>query len=145
MSTYALERVGTAEREAAAALVADAAAAGYLDTDEFTSRSAAAYTARTRGELAEVTADLPPAFLRGREATRRQERHLAAARAGMRWHIGGYVAGSLLMIAVWLVVGVSAGAWYPWPIWPILGWGIGVFGHVLPVRQAVRRRLASVR
>lgn len=30
-----LERIGTVEREATAALLADAAAAGYLDMDEF--------------------------------------------------------------------------------------------------------------
>jgi hypothetical protein len=135
-----LERVGTAERDAAAALIADAAAAGYLDTDEFTERSAAAFAARTRADLDAVLADVPPAFVQLRKAAGRRERHAAAARAGMRWHIGGYVAGSLLMIAIWLAVGVSAGAWYPWPIWPILGWGIGVFGHVIPVRQALRHR-----
>jgi hypothetical protein len=135
-----LERVGTAERDAAAALIADAAAAGYLDTDEFTERSAAAFAARTRADLDAVLADVPPAFVQLRKAARRRERHAAVARAGMRWHIGGYVAGSLLMIAIWLAVGVSAGAWYPWPIWPILGWGIGVFGHVIPVRQALRHR-----
>jgi hypothetical protein len=135
-----LERVGTTERDAAAALIADAAAAGYLDTDEFTDRSAAAFAARTRADLDAVLADVPPAFVQQRKATRRRERDVAAARAGMRWHIGGYVAGSLLMIAIWLAVGVSAGAWYPWPIWPILGWGIGVFGHVIPVRHALRHR-----
>ena len=124
--SYELERVGTAERESAAALLADAAAGGYLDTDEFTERSAAAYSARTRGELDLVLADLPPAFLKARAADRRRQRHVAAARTGMRRHVGGYVAGSLLMIAIWLAVGFATGAWYPWPIWPILGWGIGV-------------------
>lgn len=135
-----LERVGTAERDAAAALIADAAAAGYLDTDEFTERSGAVFAARTRADLDAALADVPPAFVQQRQAARRQERQVAAARVGMRWHIGGYVAGSLLMIAIWLAVGVSAGAWYPWPIWPILGWGIGVFGHVIPVRHALRHR-----
>jgi hypothetical protein len=142
--SYEWERVGTAERESAATLLADAAAGGYLDTDEFTERSGAAYAARTRGELDRVLTDLPPAWLKARAATRRRQRQVAAARAGMRWHLGGYLAGSLLMIAIWLAVGVSAGAWYPWPIWPILGWGIGVIGHVVPVRHAVHRALARV-
>jgi hypothetical protein len=136
------ERIGTAERESAAALLADAAAGGYLDTDEFTDRSATAFAARTRGELERVMTDLPPAFIQARDAARRRQRNIAAARAGMRWHLGSYVAGSLLMIAIWLVVGLTAGAWYPWPVWPILGWGIGVFSHILPVRHAVRRTLA---
>jgi hypothetical protein len=136
------ERIGTAERESAAALLADAATGGYLDTDEFAERSATAFAARTRAELDQVLTDLPPTFLRAREGARRRQRHLAAARTGMRWHLGSYVAGSLLMIAIWLVVGLTAGAWYPWPVWPILGWGIGVFSHILPVRHAVRRSLA---
>jgi hypothetical protein len=138
------ERIGTAERDTAAELLADAAAGGYLDTDEFTDRSAAAYAARTRVDLDPVLADLPPAFLRGREAARRRQRHIAAARTGMRWHLASYVAGSLLMVAIWVAVGISAGAWYPWPIWPILGWGIGVFSHIVPVRHAVRRSLVAL-
>ena len=30
-----------------------------------------------------------------------------------------------LLWLVWLVTGAG----YPWPIWPMLGWGIGVVGH----------------
>jgi hypothetical protein len=33
-------------------------------------------------------------------------------------------------------VGLTAGAWYFWPVWPILGAGIGVLGHALPNRIA---------
>src|ERR687897_649677 len=73
-----LERVGTAERDAAAALIADAAAAGYLDTDEFTERSAAAFAARTRADLDAVLADVPPAFVQLRKAAGRRERHAGA-------------------------------------------------------------------
>ncbi|HEY2947513.1 MAG TPA: 2TM domain-containing protein [Micromonosporaceae bacterium] len=134
-----LERVGTAEREAAAAVLADAAAEGYLDTDEFAERSAAAYAARTRADLDRALAELPPAWLRARARTRRHERYAAAARLGMRLHLAAYLAGSALMIGIWLAVGIAAGAWYPWPIWPILGWGLGVAGHIVPVGRAVRR------
>jgi hypothetical protein len=57
----------------------------------------------------------------------------------MRLHLAAYLAGSALMIGIWLAVGIAAGAWYPWPIWPILGWGLGVAGHIVPVGRAVRR------
>jgi hypothetical protein len=134
-----LVRVGTAEREAAAAVLADAATAGYLDTDEFAERSAAAYAARTRADLDGALAELPPAWLKARAATRRRRRHAAAARLGMRLHLAAYVAGSLLMIGIWLTVGLTADAWYPWPVWPILGWGVGLAGHLIPVRLVVRR------
>ncbi len=40
----------------------------------------------------------------------------------------------VIVLAVWLTVGLTAGAWYFWPIWPILGAGIGVIGHALPIR-----------
>ena len=41
-------------------------------------------------------------------------------------------------VTVWLAVGLSAGAWYFWPIWPILGAGIGLAAHAIPVRSALR-------
>jgi hypothetical protein len=28
-----------------------------------------------------------------------------------------------------LVTGITAGAWYPWFIYPLLGWGIGLGAH----------------
>ena len=40
----------------------------------------------------------------------------------------------VIVLAVWLAVGLTAGAWYFWPIWPILGAGIGVLGHAVPIR-----------
>jgi hypothetical protein len=49
-------------------------------------------------------------------------------------HLAGYLAMVVVVLTVWLVVGLTAGAWYFWPIWPILGAGIGVLGHALPIR-----------
>ena len=43
----------------------------------------------------------------------------------------------VIVLTVWLAVGLTAGAWYFWPIWPILGAGIGVISHAIPVRLAV--------
>jgi Domain of unknown function (DUF1707)/2TM domain len=132
-----LERVGTAERESVAALLSDALAAGYLETEEFGDRSTAAYSARTRGDLEALVADLPASWVRSRARDRRRERHTAGARLGMRAHAAAYVAGSLLMLGIWAAVGMSSGAWYFWPVWPILGWGVGLLGHVIPVRAAL--------
>jgi len=42
----------------------------------------------------------------------------------------------VVVLTVWLAVGLTAGAWYFWPIWPILGAGIGVLGHALPIKYA---------
>src|SRR3712207_7042354 len=39
----------------------------------------------------------------------------------LKIHLTVYVAVNLILIAIWAV----AGGGYFWPIWPILGWGIG--------------------
>ncbi|MFC6011113.1 DUF1707 SHOCT-like domain-containing protein [Nocardia lasii] len=54
-------RVGNPERERAIGLLVEAFSAGYLDVAEFEERSALAYTARTRGDLRRVLAQLPTA------------------------------------------------------------------------------------
>jgi hypothetical protein len=31
-----------------------------------------------------------------------------------------------LLIVVWLATGIASGVWYPWFIFPLFGWGIGL-------------------
>jgi hypothetical protein len=57
----------------------------------------------------------------------------------VRIHLGAYLAMVVIVLTVWLAVGLTAGAWYFWPIWPILGAGIGLASHAIPVRFAVPR------
>jgi fatty acid desaturase len=90
-------------------------------------------TFHTTAELRGLVADLPLAQLR-RHDPRRQEARRAAARLSVQIHLAGYLAMVAIVLTVWLAVGLVAGAWYFWPIWPILGAGIGVLGHALPVR-----------
>lgn len=52
-------RVGTAERERAAAALGEHFAAGRLDIDEFDERVGRAYAAKTAGELVVLFTDLP--------------------------------------------------------------------------------------
>lgn len=52
-------RAGDDERDHTAAVLADALAQGRLTVEEHAERLEAAYAARTRGELAPLTADLP--------------------------------------------------------------------------------------
>jgi hypothetical protein len=54
-------RASDSEREAAVERLRAASAEGRLTLEELTSRTEAAYTAQTRGELATVTTDLPQA------------------------------------------------------------------------------------
>lgn len=53
-------RASDAEREQTVATLRMHVADGRITMDEFSDRSAAAYDARTLGDLAAVTADLPP-------------------------------------------------------------------------------------
>jgi hypothetical protein len=54
-------RASDAERDAVAARLREAHAEGRLTVEEFAERLDAAFSARTRGDLALLTRDLPPA------------------------------------------------------------------------------------
>lgn len=124
-------RAGNPDREKTADLLGQALAQGYLEMPEYEARLQAAFAATTRTQLHELTADLPVAHLK-RHDPRRREARRRAARRSVQFHLAGYVAGCLLMLGIWLAVGLSAGAWYFWPVWPIMGWGIGVACHAVP-------------
>lgn len=130
-------RAGDREREKTAGQLGSALAQGYLEMSEYETRLQSAFSANTIGELHQLVADLPMAQLR-RNDPRRREARQRAARRGVQVHLAGYLAMVVIVLAVWLTVGLTAGAWYFWPIWPILGAGIGVLGHALPIRAISR-------
>ena len=129
-------RAGDRERERTAGQLGQALSQGYLTFDEYELRMATAFSAHTMAELHQLVADLPLAQLRRNDPQRRAARR-RAARLGVRIHLGAYLTMVIIVLTAWLAVGLTAGAWYFWPIWPILGAGIGVVGHALPVRLAV--------
>jgi hypothetical protein len=131
-------RAGDRERERTASQLGQALSQGYLVFDEYENRLQATFAAHTTGELRQLVADLPLAQLR-RNDPQRQASRRRAARLGVRIHLGAYLAMVAIVITVWLAVGLTAGAWYFWPIWPILGAGIGFASHAIPVRFAVPR------
>jgi Domain of unknown function (DUF1707)/2TM domain len=119
-------RVGDAERGQTIDQLADHHAAGRLTLQEFEDRMASAWTARTAADLAVLVRDLPaPAPPRGSD-------RLPASRPRLDPHTRTYLAVIALLWLIWLVTGAG----YPWPVWPMLGWGIGVVGHHR--RQPVR-------
>ena len=127
-------RVGEREREQAADRLGSAFAQGYLTMDEYEARLEQAFGARTAADLDRLTADLPVRRIRQRDP-RRQAARMHIARRSLQVHLIGWVATALLMIGIWLSVGVAAGSWYFWPIWPIMGTGVGLIGHVMSVSQ----------
>ena len=61
------------------------------------------------------------------EERRRKAGRVAEARYGFLWHLPIYIVVNLVLVAVWLF----SGAAFPWPIFPIFFWGIGVVGHYI--------------
>ena len=135
--------VGDRERERTADDLGLALTQGYLPMTDYEQRLQQAFAAQTTDELHALTGDLPTGRLR-RNDPRRRAAAARAARLGMQIHLGAYLAGSALMLAIWLTVGLTAGQWYFWPVWPILGWGIGVGSHIVPTRMAVKTKTQSV-
>jgi len=129
-------RAGDGDRQRTASLLGLALAQGYLEMAEYEQRLQTAFTAQTTAELRDLSADLPVATLRRNDPERRAALRRAARRS-VQWHLAGYLTMVVIVLTVWLAVGLTAGAWYFWPIWPILGAGIGLLSHALPVRFAI--------
>ena len=128
-------RAGDRERDRTAALLGQAFTEGYLALNKYEERLQMAFAAPTTDALRALTADLPVAALR-RNDPRRRAAQQAALRRSVQIHLGGYAAMVAIVLTVWLAVGVTAGEWYFWPIWPILGAGIGVVAHAVTARSA---------
>lgn len=135
-------RVGDHQREKVVARLGQAFAQGYLSMPDYETRLDRAFQAQTAGELTQVLGDLPVGRI-ARDDPQRRAAKAAAARRGVRIHVAAYLAASLLMIGIWLAVAVAAGALYFWPVWPIMGMGIGVVSHAVPVLRSRGFRLSA--
>ena len=107
-------RASDAERERVVSHLRTNAGEGRLTIEELDERVEQVYAARTRKELAALTADLP-----------RAPRPRADARAEFSEHLRTYLGVMLLLVVIWALAGMG----YFWPIWPALGWGIGIVSH----------------
>lgn len=109
-STTSELRIGDAERDAAAGRLGEHATRGRLTLEELEERLAAALSARTRRDLDALEHDLP--------RPRRRD-------PSLRPHVTTYVLVMAGLVALWALSGFGSF----WPIWPMLGWGIGVVSH----------------
>ena len=118
-------RASDADRERVAERLRTAAGDGRLTSVELEERLEGAFSARTEAELEPLVADLPAPPRRVRPRDRTHERT--------------YVAVMLLLVAIWALTGAG----YFWPIWPMLGWGIGVLADAGRLGRPCRRRSSN--
>jgi Domain of unknown function (DUF1707)/2TM domain len=128
---------GNRDREKTADLLGQALAQGYLQMDEYEARLQTVYQTHTAPQLHELLTDLPVDQIR-RHDPRRRAAMIAAARRGLRIHLGAYVAMVAIVLTVWAAVAATTSATYFWPIWPILGAAIGVISHAMSIPRAKR-------
>jgi len=127
-------RAGNADRERVVAQLNAAFAEGRLDVAELDERVAAAYAAKTLGELVPLTADLPVG--KGRSATpARRESAVPARReeSGNRWAgVSGALGLFLVCTLIWAAtnIGGDTELSYFWPIWTAIPLVFAVVGAV---------------
>jgi hypothetical protein len=56
------------------------------------------------------------------------------AKRGFRAHLTVYLAVNALLVLIWAVTSAT----YFWPVWPMLGWGIGLVAHAASVYMGPR-------
>lgn len=124
-------RAADADREQVAQQLREAHAEGRLDLAELDERTAAAYAARTYGDLAGIIADLPASTA----PVARRSPAPAARRAakppsptdpnrGFRAAVGAWLVVSLINVVIWALVSVGNAEFvYPWWIWVAGPWG----------------------
>lgn len=120
-------RIGDAERDATAALLAHHFAAGRLSRSEFDERTEQVLVARTRSQVDHVVVDLPstPGERPSTALDAAGDAEDSPGRAAAQWRRGmlaPWMVFSVFFVVLWAVTGGG----YFWPMWPIMGWGIGV-------------------
>ena len=69
---------------------------------------------------------------------RRHERSAQGQRKGFRIHATVFVAVEILIVAVWVLEWRVEGTAYPWFVYPLLGWGVGLAAHYAAVRDSFK-------
>jgi hypothetical protein len=145
-------RAADTDRTALADLLGEHMAAGRLTVAEYEDRLARAYAARTFGELAELTTDLPPLTpaRAPSPAPARTPVHAPVhgpigwghwATGGWGWASWGgsraaawtsWLSTAVIVIGIWLITSLASTDWiYPWPIWVVGPWGVVLLAQTL--------------
>lgn len=126
-------RAADADRERVAEHLRSAHAEGRLDLAEYDDRVQQVWAARTYGDLALLTADLPGGWS-GPSQRRSQPGPPLPAERGRpeRGHgratLAAWLSLSVINVVIWAVVCLTTWRWiYPWWIWVALPWGAVLF------------------
>jgi hypothetical protein len=124
------KRASDADREETADRLREAAGDGRIDEDELEERLEAALRAKTYGQLAVLTGDLPE---RAGDAPLREPVWRSEE---VRARLATFIIANVVCISVWLFTGQDGDFW---PKWVLLGTGIALFvtlvHSVLGVRE----------
>jgi hypothetical protein len=127
-------RAGNEDREKIVAHLNSAFAEGRLDLAELDERVAAAYRAKTMGELVPLTADLPAQYAASpvRRPAAPPARPAESHREVARWApVGGGLAIFLVNVLIWAAVSIGQhDLVYFWPIWTAIPLVLAVVGVV---------------
>lgn len=113
--------------------LADALSEGALDTTEHDRRLHNALTATTHGDLAPLTADLPPSqAARDRAETARRAAKTQADRRAWRNEWGYWTGGAAIMTTIWTVTALREGEWtFFWPLVPLAIWAAILISYAI--------------
>ena len=115
-------RASDADRKAVVDELTRHCGEGRLTLAETEDRVAAAWGARTLGELRELLHDLPTTKRGG--PPERLRPPTSRTRFGV--HLRIYLTVMAFLVLIWLLTDPGG---YFWPIWPALGWGLGLGLH----------------
>lgn len=125
-------RASDAERDQVGQILQAAAAEGRLSPEEAGERLAAASTARTREDLAQLVADLP----RGeRRLLDESPLRRAAPPLGLVLRVARFAVVAALLVTLWGFSGVKVF----WPVWPLAFMALGLIAQARRARWAQGR------
>ena len=139
-------RPGNADRERVVAQLNTAFSEGRLDVAELDERVAAAYAAKTLGELVPLTADLPVGQQGRTSAPARREANApvpaGAPSPAVRWApVTGALGLFLVNVVIWGAISLGTGELiYFWPIWTAIPLALALVGMIAGAGDARDRR-----
>ncbi len=116
-------RAGDADRDQVINSLTDAYAEGRLTRDEFDARLELAQQARTFGDLARLTSDLPATTPQPKAAAGLTDRQRQLRKGWAAW-IGVSALVNMIWAASWVSEGTGPTGY--WPIWVMGPWGIAM-------------------